>query len=99
MVRAIFFKKLEKIWAVTEVVAIFLLFLDCSADLDILYSMSVSDNVKFHNLMFLVSKTPGRHLIPNSSQNFHLFSIKMCSLRSILIQFSPIKSYFQCTSS
>ena len=56
MVLAIPFGKLEKIseiWAVTEVDAIFLLFLDCSAVLDILYSISVSYKVKFNSFMFL----------------------------------------------
>ena len=53
MVRAIPFGKLQKIWAVFCDDVVFLLFLVCSADLDIVCSGSSSHHVKFYSFMFI----------------------------------------------
>jgi len=53
MVRAIPFGKLLKMWAVICGDAIFLLFQVSLADVDILYSDSLSRNVAFNCLMFM----------------------------------------------
>ena len=53
MVRIIPFGKLQKIWAVFCDDVIFLLFLVCSADLDMVCSGSSSHHVKLYSLMFM----------------------------------------------
>ena len=50
MVHVIPFGKLQKIWAVFCDDVIFLLLLVCSADLDIVWSGSPSQHVKFYSL-------------------------------------------------
>ena len=59
IVRAIWFGKFQKIWAVICGDAIFLLFSVCSADLDILSSSSFSHLVKFNSFMFMHKISPG----------------------------------------
>ena len=53
MVRSIPFGKLQKIWAVIRGDAIFLLFKVSLADVDLLYSDSLSHDVGFHRLIFM----------------------------------------------
>ena len=59
MVRTVPFGKLQEIWGVFSGDAIFLLFLICSADLDILCSGSFSHLVKFCSFLFVHQFLPG----------------------------------------
>ena len=53
IVRATSFGKLQKIWTVIREDAIFLLFLVCSADVDILCGVLFSHHVRFYSFMFM----------------------------------------------
>ena len=53
MVRAVAFGNLQKMWAVISGDKIFLVFLVCSAYMDLLCSLSFSHHVKFYSSMFL----------------------------------------------
>ena len=50
------FGKLQKIWAVISVDAIFLLFLVCSAELDIPCSRTSSRHVKFYSFIYVYAQ-------------------------------------------
>ena len=54
MVCAILFGNFQKIWAVICSDTIFLLFLVCSADFDMLLSGLFSHSVKFYSSMFML---------------------------------------------
>ena len=56
MARAIPIAKLQKLWAVIFDNVIFLLFLVCSADLDIVCSESSSHHVKFYSFNVYAQK-------------------------------------------
>ena len=67
MVRAIPFGNLQKIWSVVCDDVIFLLFLVCSADLDILCSGLSSYHAKFYSFYVY-------------TQNFHPWFVEMLSV-------------------
>jgi len=87
MVRAIPFGKLQKIWAVIWVDSIFLLFQVSLADVDILYSDSLSRNVQFNCLMFM-PEISNRMVFVNGKHPFFHFNGRSALQNFLAFQFS-----------
>ena len=85
MLRAIPFGKLKKIWAVIWVDANFLLFLVCSADLDVLCSGQLSHDVKFYSLISN-HKISTQAIWVNDKHLYNYYQNKCCQLCNLDIK-------------